>query len=148
MNSSRWDVPFADRNPLELTLSNIRLDQYGWWVDVEALGQRSGKWRLLFSDVLGFKHSNESYFDWRKWSDRLEASHQAAAYVVEDGDWRDEFWNGRSGDVLDVTHYAIATGDCLLECLANHFVLFPAGYDPEVAHEQFLAALSPKLRNP
>lgn len=130
MRQLRWDVPFADRSPLDLILSPIKLDDYGWWVDVEARRDRPGKWLVNFSDVLGFKYSNESYFDWTKWAGRLEASHQVSAYIVENSDWRDEFWNGRSGQVLPSIHFVIATGDCLLECLAGQFGLFPSGFVP------------------
>jgi hypothetical protein len=130
MRQLKWDVPFADRSPLDLMLLPIKLDAYGWWVDVEAMRDRPGKWRLHFTGVLGFKYSNESYFDWTKWAGRLEATHQASAYIVEDGDWRDEFWNGRSGQVFQSTHFVIATGDCLLECLAGQFDLFPSDFVP------------------
>lgn len=135
MRQLKWDVPFADRHPFDLAVWPIRQDEYGWLVDVEARMDRPGKWRINFVDVLGFKYSNESFFDWGKWAGRLEASHQASAYIVEDGDWRDEFWNGRDGAVLQSTHYAIATGDSLVECIAGGFTLLPAGLVPGEGQE-------------
>ncbi len=148
MRSVRWDVPFADRHPYKLILRFIGQDMYGVFIEVEAIDDRPGKWQVRFTDVIGLKCSNESYFDWTKWSDSVEASHQARAYIVEDAPWRDEFWNGRSGDVVKGTHYVISTGDDHFECLAGRFELFPSGFDPHEAHARFLASLPQKPPKP
>ena len=54
MRQLKWDVPFADRHPFDLAAWPIRLDEYGWWVDVAARTDRPDKWRINFVDVLGF----------------------------------------------------------------------------------------------
>jgi hypothetical protein len=148
MRSRRWDVPFADRHPHRLALSFIKRDRHGMWIGVEAFDDRPDKWQVHFSEVLGFKCSSESFFDWTKWAGSLEASHHAAAYIVEDGDWRDEFWNGRNGQVVEVDHFVISTGNDHFECLAAHFGLFPHDFDPEAEDAKLRAHLSPQRQTP
>ena len=123
MKQLKWDVPFADHHPWKLDIASVKKDEYGWSVEVTTLGDNPESWHVYFTDVTGVKYSNESFFDWEAWSTRLEASHQAAAYIVEDGDWRGEFWSGRDTAHFPSTHYAIATTGCLLEVLAQHGVI-------------------------
>ena len=130
MRSLRWDVPFADRHPHKVLLPIFGRDRWGVYVEVEAIDDRPGTWQVRFTDVLGIRCSNESYFDWARWAGALEASHQACAYIVENAEWRDDFWNGRNGQVVKATHYVISTADDHFECLAAGCDLFPSGFDP------------------
>ena len=117
MRQLRWDVPFADLDPLSIDIIDARQDRGEWSVHVALHGEKTG-WTVRFWDVVGVRFSNESFFDWDSWRAAFEAPRFNAAYIIDGGAMWDDFWPPKDGSVIPATHFVIATEGQLFEALA------------------------------
>jgi len=119
MRQLKWDVPFASLDPLSLGIASAQFDGGVWTVRVE-LNDQTRFWSVRFWGVVGVRFSDESFFDWGHWHNSFENTLGGAAYIIEDGAMRSDFWTGNDGPI-STTHFAIGTANALFEALAQQW---------------------------